>query len=119
MKTRKELTEAYKQMKFKMGVFQIRNIVSGKVFVESSLNLDAIWNRNRLQLDFGSHTCKDLQNDWKALGEENFKFEILSEIDHREGLNVDYKKELKLLEHMFLEEIQPFGEKGYNKPPKQ
>ncbi len=119
MKTRKELTEEYKQLKFKMGVFQIRNMVNGKVFVESSINLDAIWNRHQAQLDFGSHPSKGLQKDWKELGKENFSFEILSEIEHRDGVNVDYKKELKLLENMYLEELQPFEEKGYNHVPKQ
>ena len=119
MKTRKELTEEYKQLKFKMGVFQIRNVTNGKVFVESSLNLDAIWNRHRAQLNFGSHPSATLQEDWKTLGEAHFVFEILSEIEHREGLNVDYNKELKLLEKMYLEELQPFSERGYNKPPKQ
>ena len=119
MKTRKELTEEYKQTKFRMGVFQIRNMVNGKIFMESSINLDAIWNRHRLELDFGGHRNKSLQKDWKEFGEYNFKFEILSEIEHREGVAVDYKKELILLEKMYLEELQPFEEKGYNQRPKQ
>lgn len=42
MKTKKELTEEYKQLKFKMGLFQIRNVINGKIFVESSINLYAI-----------------------------------------------------------------------------
>jgi hypothetical protein len=119
MKTKKELTEEYRQMKFKMGVFQIRNVVNGKIFVESSINLDAIWNRHRLQLDIGSHPSAELQNDWKTLGADSFKFEILSEIEHRDDLQVDYKREVKTLEKMYLEELLPYGEKGYNKPPKQ
>ncbi len=119
MKTKKELTEEYKQLKFKMGVFQIRNVINGKIFVESSINLDAIWNRHRAQLGFGSHPCTSLQKDWKEFGEDNFKFEILSEIEHREGVTVDYKKDLKLLEKMYLEELEPFEEKGYNQRPKQ
>lgn len=119
MKTRKELTSEYKQLKFKMGVFQIRNLINEKILVESSKNLDAIWNRHRAQLDFGSHPSKELQKDWKILGEGSFRFEILSEIEHREGVNIDYDKELKLLESMYLEELKPFGEKGYNKQPKQ
>ena len=52
---RKELKDAYKQQKFKMGVFQIRNAVNQKILVESSINLDAIWNRYRFALNMGGH----------------------------------------------------------------
>lgn len=118
MKTRKELTAAYKEMKFKMGVFQIRNVLNDKIFVEGSINLDAIWNRHRLQLDIGSHPSASLQNDWKVFGAENFRYEILSEIKEEEGKTVDYRKEVRMLEKMFLEELQPFDEKGYNQRPR-
>ena len=116
MKTRKELIKEYKQSKFRMGVFQIRNTVNGKVFIASSVNLDAIWNRLRTELNFGGHRNPVLQKEWKELGEENFKFEVLSEIDQKEGEMVDYNRELKLLEKMFIEELQPFEPKGYHKP---
>lgn len=118
MKTKKELLEEYKQKKFPMGVFQIRNIVNGKIYIESSVNLDAIWNRHRVELNFGGHRNPDLQKDWKAFGEENFRYEILFEIQPTEGDTSDPKKELNLLEKMYLDELQPFEEKGYNQRPK-
>lgn len=119
MKTKKELKDAYKQMKFSMGVFQIRNVVNGKVFIGSSDNLDAIWNRHRTELNFGGHRNTTFQKEWKEFGEENFRFEILSEIEHREGEGIDYKKELTQLEKMFIEELQPYEEKGYHTLPKK
>ncbi|HQU59680.1 MAG: GIY-YIG nuclease family protein [Phaeodactylibacter sp.] len=115
MKTKKELKEAYRNMKFRMGVYQIRNKTNGKIFIGSSTNLDAIWNRHRLQLNMGSHPVKALQDDWKALGEENFAYEILEEIKEVEDQVVDYSKEAKLAEELYLEELQPFGDRGYNK----
>jgi hypothetical protein len=115
--SKKELKEAYKQQKFRMGVFQIRNIVNGKVFISSSSNLDAIWNRHRLQLNFGVHTIELLQEDWKQFGEGQFVFETLSELSPKEGEEIDYNKELKLLEEMYIAELMPFGAKGYNKIP--
>lgn len=115
MKTKKELTEEYKNIKFKMGVFQIRNIANGKIYVESSSNLDKIWNRHRLELNFGGHMNQELQKDWKELGEDNFRFEILGEIEHDEAPGTDYKKQIKQLEEMFIEELEPFDEKGYNR----
>lgn len=115
MKTKKELKEAYRNMKFRMGVYQIRNKTNNKVFIGSSTNLDAIWNRHRLQLNMGSHPIKELQGDWKTLGEDNFAYEILEEVKEIEDQVVDYSKEVKLAEELYLEELQPFGEKGYNK----
>jgi len=55
MKTRKELKEEYKNLKFEMGVFQIRNHVNGKIFIGSRLDLKAFWNAQKWQLDFGMH----------------------------------------------------------------
>lgn len=41
MKSKKELKSVYKEMKFPMGVFQIKNKVNGKIFIEGSLNIPA------------------------------------------------------------------------------
>lgn len=117
MKTRKELKAAYKEMKFQMGAFQIRNIANGKIFVGTSNNLAAIWNRHKFQLNMGSHRNVLLQKDWNALGEENFAFEVLEALQHEDGIT-DYNKELEVLEGLFLEELQPFGDRGYNKKKK-
>ena len=115
MKTRKELKEEYKQMKFKMGVFQIKNNINGKVFIGSSLDLIAIWHAQKLQLDFGIHPNSDLQKDWKEHGEENFSYEIIEEIKHVDDKPIDYSKEIKVLEGMIIGELQPYENKGYNK----
>ena len=115
MATKKELKEEYKQLKFRMGVFQIRNTANGKIYVDSSLNLDAIWNRLRMQLKFGGHPNETLQSEWNAFGEEKFVYEILGEIEQKDGEEPDYKKEVKTLESLYIEELTPFGEKGYNR----
>jgi len=115
VKTKKDLKEEYKLKQFKIGVFQIRNKINGKIYIDSSPNLDAIWNRHRVELNFGGHRNEVLQKEWTALGEENFSFEILSEIEQKDGENIDYTKEAKQLALMFIDELQPFGEKGYNK----
>ncbi|HKI46095.1 MAG TPA: GIY-YIG nuclease family protein [Balneolales bacterium] len=119
MKTKKELKEEYKQMKFPMGVFQVRNTINGKIFVDSSTNMSAKWNRNRLQLSVGNHPNKELQNDWNKFGEEAFKFEVIEELEHNDKEIVDYNNEVALLEEMLIEELQPFGVKGYNKVAKK
>ena len=114
MKSKKELKNIYKEMKFKMGVFQIRNAVNGKIYVEGSTDLDAIWNRHKFQLKMDSHPNVELQEDWRDFGEENFSYEILSEIKQDDTKTIDYRREIMQLEKMFIEELQPFYDKGYN-----
>jgi len=114
METKKQLKEEYKQMKFRMGVFQLRNTVNGKALIGSNTNLDAIWNRHKFQLESGNHPNASLQQDWNASGPENIRHEILAEIEQKDGEATDYNKELKLLEAMYIDELKPFGEKGYN-----
>lgn len=114
MKTNKELKEAYNQIKPRIGVFKVTNLLNGKIFIDSSVNLDKIWNRHRSELNFGGHRNETLQKEWKEFGEENFKFEILSEIKQNDDQRTDYAKEAKSLAKMFIEELQPFGENGYN-----
>jgi len=112
---KQELKEAYKQRKARMGVFQVKNTANDKIFIGSSLDLDAIWNRIRTELKFGGHRNELLQQDWNKYGEESFVYEVLGELKEATEDNHDYKREAKQLEEMFIEEAQPFGEKGYNK----
>ena len=99
-----------------MGVFQIRNLANEKLFVGSSMNLEGIFNRHEFQLKMGGHPNKSLQKDWNALGAENFAFEILEELESRE--NLDDEAELTFLEDLWLEKLEPYGEKGYNERKK-
>jgi hypothetical protein len=115
MKTRKEMKEEYKQMKFKMGVFQIKNKLNYKVFIGSSTDLKAVWFAQQLKLNTGMHPNYDLQKEWKEFGAENFTYEILEEIEQNEEKPVDYAKEVKALEEMVIDELKPFNEAGYHK----
>lgn len=115
MDRKKELKNNYKQTLRTMGVYQIRNLVNEKVFVGSSMNLNGIINRHRFQLKMGSDPNQSLQKAWHE-SPGDFSFEILEEIKPREGL--DYEKELEFLEDLWLEKLQPFGNKGYNEKKK-
>ena len=113
---KKDLIREYKETPRPMGVFQIRNLTNEKVFVGVSQNLEGIINRHRFALNAGGHQNKSLQKDWNESGAENFAFEILDELKRRE--NLDIKKELEFLEDLWLENLQPYGEKGYNERKK-
>lgn len=118
MKTKKELKAAYKELKFPMGVFQIKNKTNGKIFIDRSLNMPAKWNRHHAQLKFGSHRNKVLQQEWNQFGATAFEYTVLEEILFDDP-SVEYDKEVLILEEIFLEKLQPFGEKGYNKVSKK
>lgn len=106
MKNRKELQDEYRQLKPKMGVFKIQNKANGKLLVEGSTNIPSLWNRYKFDLKLGSCLNKALQADWKEFGADNFVFEILSEMEHKDDADTDYKKELELLKQMVIDELK-------------
>jgi hypothetical protein len=110
---RKELTKKYKQTAQPMGVYQIRNVVTGKAFVGSSVNLPGILNRNRFQLQNGLHPNRQLQRDFLAAGAGGFAFEILDTLAPREEGRGDCAEELKELEALWLEKLRAAGAAGY------
>ena len=114
MKSKKELKEEYNQIKPKIGVYQILNLVNRKAFIDSSVNLDKIWNRHLAELKMGGHRNTRLQADWTEFGETNFRYEILSEIKQTDDQNTDYAREAKQLAKMFIEDAKSTGEGGYN-----
>lgn len=114
---KKEIKRKYKDSKQAMGVYQIRNLVNGKIYLASTSNMHAIFNSSRFKLANGLHVNKELQRDYAQFGEEKFAFEILDYLEPKEDADHDYTKELQVLEAMWLEKIQPYGEKGYNRNP--
>ena len=113
-KSRKELNKEYLERVKPAGVFQVKNVANGKVLLGSSLNLEGPLNRHRFMLRIGSHTNKALQKDWDEFGPDKFVFEILEEVKRKDDPNFNLKDELTLLEMIWLEKLQPFGERGYN-----
>ncbi|MBD2871115.1 GIY-YIG nuclease family protein [Paenibacillus arenilitoris] len=114
---RKELQEAYKQLKTYMGVIQITNMASGKMYLDVFPNLKNKWLTLQMQLDMGRFANAELQKDWTELGKEAFAYEVL---ERKEGDEVtDMRWEMKQMEKAWLAKLQPYGDKGYNKPPKE
>ena len=104
----------YKLSHRPMGVFQIRNTTNDKVFVDSSTNVPGKINRHTFALKAGLHASKPLQADWNDLGELAFEFETLEPVEPRDDPNYDYAADLHILESLWLEKLEPYGQKGYN-----
>lgn len=115
---RKEARLQYKLGHRQMGVYQVRNLLNDKIWINSSLNLPGSFNGDRVKLKSGFHPSVSLLADWKEFGEENFVFEILEEIFPRSEPGYDYKADLVFLEDLWIEKLEPFGDKGYNEPKK-
>ncbi|WP_167618125.1 GIY-YIG nuclease family protein [Maribellus sediminis] len=105
MSSKKEQKEAYKQMKFQMGVFQIRNLTNNKILIDNSTDIHSKWNRHKMELRFGNHKNLALQHDWNTNGETNFALEILAELKENEEQNVNYQRELKALQKRTVEAL--------------
>ncbi|WP_166964191.1 GIY-YIG nuclease family protein [Yeosuana marina] len=105
MKTKKELKQAYKQLKIPMGVFQIINVCNNKVLIDNSIDMESKWNRHKMELKLGNHRNRSFQKDWNEYGEQNFIFEVLCELKKNEKETINYNHELKTLQDMVIEEL--------------
>ena len=115
---RKSALLEYKLSHRPMGVFQIRNTATGKVFVDSSTNIPGKINRHRFSLNAGLHRSAGLQKDWNEFGEAAFEFETLEPVEPRDDQNYNYAADLEVLEDLWLEKLEPYGDKGYNERKK-
>lgn len=91
---RKELTTMYKLAFPYMGIFSIRNKITGRQLIGQSNNLNGALNRHRLELRMGVHRNPDLMADWHALGEDQFAFDVIEQIKERPEPDFDYPSEL-------------------------
>jgi hypothetical protein len=111
---RKELVNRYKQIPRPMGVYRITNTKNGRVFIGAAKDLPGIINSNKYQLKIGRHSNAELQKDYDLYGEESFSYDILDYLEPNDDVKYDHAKDLKTLEEMWLEKLQPFDDKGYN-----
>ena len=112
---KKELKKQYKQTLRPMGIFQIKNLTNNRIFIGSSINIEGKLNSIKFQLEMGSYINKELQKDFNQFGENNFLFETIDVLEPKKDPGYDYTEDLKTLEDMWIEKLQPFEEKGYNK----
>ncbi|NYE28796.1 hypothetical protein HDE78_001752 [Rhodanobacter sp. K2T2] len=85
---------AYKLALPRMGIFSIRNVVTGRMLLDQSSNLTGSLNRHRMELQWGVHRNRLLMADWHAYGEARFSFEVVEQIHERHEPDFDYRAEL-------------------------
>ncbi|MDF2650935.1 MULTISPECIES: GIY-YIG nuclease family protein [unclassified Paenibacillus] len=114
MNRRQELQQLYKETKKEAGVFQVRNTMNGKLWILSTKNLKTM-NGKLLELQMGTHRNLLLQKDWNEFGGDAFVLEVLEVLKVKETGYFDENDALKKLEEKWLEELQPYEDRGYNK----
>lgn len=115
---RKQARSDYKRSVQPMGIVEIRNLKNGRRFIMRSTNTRGTINSLRFQLRSGTFvTSPELSRDWQQLGEVHFTIEVLDELKAADEPGRDYEAELKTLEELWMEKLQPYDDKGYHSRP--
>jgi group I intron endonuclease len=61
------------------GIYNIINVVDGKIYIGSSNDIERRFRKHRSLLNRNIHENKHLQNAWNKYGEVNFKFVLVNE----------------------------------------
>ena len=97
-----------KELKDKIGIYQIRNLVNSKIYIGSAINLRKRLNTHLNKLKTNIHENEKLQRAFNKYGEQNFIFEIIEFVEDK----------TKLLEHeqYWMDRFQVV-KNGYNIQP--
>jgi hypothetical protein len=71
------------------GVYQIRCIPTGKIYIGSAVDLRARWDKHRRSLCRGNHRNAHLQAAWNKYGEASFEFSVLEFVDASDLLRAE------------------------------
>ncbi len=93
-----------------MGVYRIRDTQNGRSYLGFSNDLQAIFNRHRTELKFGSHRNKELLAQWKSSGDSAFEFEVLDELEHDPESKTNPAEDLSVLADMWASRLEEAGE---------
>jgi hypothetical protein len=116
--SRAEHKRRYREQPRQAGIYIVRNTVSGKLLLGSSMNLHGPLNRHRFMLTIGAHPNRALQDDWRRLGADAFEFTTAEVVTPQDPEAGPQEEELWLLEQLWIERTSPFGAGGYNEHPR-
>lgn len=110
---RKALVRDYKQTPRPAGVFRVRYAAAGRSLLGTSADLPGMLNRQRFQLEMGSHPSKALQADWNEAGADAFVIEELDRLDPPDDPDYDPADDLEALKAMWVERVTAAGDELY------
>jgi len=115
MLDKKQITKDYKQQKQPAGVYAVHNKVDNKMYIGTSKNLPAVVRRFEFTLQMESFPFRDLIDDYKKLGKDNFEIKIIDELELKNETEKEIDTELNSLEELWIEKLKSEGVSFYNK----
>lgn len=104
--TKKEIIAAYKEQKTVGGIYLIRNTRSGRLFLDATPNIQGIGNRFDFAQKTGTCFNIKLQKEWTAANKDDFKLEILEELEIGDDqTRKAFKEDLETLKGMWQEKL--------------
>jgi len=89
-----------------IGVYKIVNLVNGKIYIGSSIDIKGRWKEHIRDLKNNKHHSTYLQRSWNKYGEDNFKFCIVEECNNDQTLDK---------EQYYLDKYKSYDKRnGYN-----
>jgi hypothetical protein len=116
LNNKSELKRAYKENPPPAGIYRITNAANNKIFLGKGMNVRGILNSQQAQLQFGAHQNRELQQDYNQFGAQSFVFDVVDELALADKTPQEMRADLDALEELWLEKLQPYGARGYNKP---
>ncbi|MFZ7942918.1 GIY-YIG nuclease family protein [Neobacillus sp. 19] len=115
MDRKKELKQQFKEITVDAGIYQIKNTLNNKILVGSTKNFKTL-NGLKFMLETNGYTThKELQIEWNQYGKDAFQIDILEKLKKYDDPYFNEKEALLALEEKWLEKLQPYGERGYNR----
>ena len=75
-----------------MGVYMIKCLINGKVYIGKSNDVKRRWREHKSRLKRNNHENEKLQYDWNEYGEDNFEFKLIENYDNEEfGIELEKK----------------------------
>ena len=68
------------------GIYIIRNLVDGRVYVGSAVNTSKRWGQHRSSLSQSIHRNRHLQSAWRLYGPGTFRFEVIESVNEGSAL---------------------------------
>ena len=100
---RQQLKEKAKNHPVTMGVLAVKNTISGKQFIQGSLNIEALENKLKFSLNIGQYPHKELQADWNEYGQSSFIFECIAVVEIQNNPYINYRQEVSKAEKNLIE----------------
>ena len=75
-----------------MGIYMIKCLINGKVYIGKSNDVKRRWREHKSRLKRNNHENEKLQYDWNKYGEDNFEFKLIENYDNEEfGIELEKK----------------------------